>query len=148
MILRGSAGACIALLLALASAGAAQAPGGGPPPTLVGMWRGTSICTPVGKPACHDETVVYHVSPAAGQGAAASAGDTVRLAVVMNKIVDGKEEEMGDLVCAYAPRTGLATCPMRGWTWRFQARGDAIRGTLANPTGVVWRNINVTRTGN
>jgi hypothetical protein len=34
---------------------------------------------------------------------------------------------------------------MRGWTWRFEAEGDALHGTLANPAAVVWRRIEVRR---
>ena len=112
------------------------------PPSMVGDWRGTSICTPVGKPACHDEQVVYHVRRAAK----ASTDSTVeRLEWVGNKIVNGAEEEMGTLDCEYRPAVAQVTCPMRGWVWSFDALGGMLRGTLKNPAGVVWRDIRVTR---
>jgi len=133
------------MLLALGGPASAQS-GGIPPASLVGTWRGTSICTPVGKPACHDETVIYHMRPAAGPAAPASPG-TERLMWAANKIVDGKEEEMGEFACTYVRRTGVATCPMRGWMWRLRAQGGTIAGTLVNPDGIVWRNIHVTRSG-
>ncbi|HET6763041.1 MAG TPA: hypothetical protein VFH27_05195 [Longimicrobiaceae bacterium] len=134
-------------MLALAAAPAsAQASGGGPPASLVGAWRGTSICTPVGKPACHDETVVYYMRPAPGQAAHAAPGGE-RLTWVANKIVNGKEEEMGELACAYVRRTGVVTCPMRGWMWRLRAQGTSMTGTLVSPQGVVWRHVRVARSG-
>src|SRR5690349_1289325 len=75
---------CALALCALALPGAARAQDSAAiaPVSLVGEWRGTSICTPVGKPACHDEQVVYRVRRAAAAG-----GDSTveRLEWVMNK---------------------------------------------------------------
>jgi hypothetical protein len=128
----------------LARPASAQDSSAAPAPlSLVGDWRGTSTCTPVGKPACHDEQVVYHVRRAA----AASKDSTVeRLEWVMNKIVDGAEEEIGTMDCEYRPAAALVTCLMRGWVWSFDAPGGGVlRGTLKNPAGVVWRDIRATR---
>lgn len=101
--------------------------------TWSGTWRGTSICTAAGKPACHDETVVYR--------ARGATPDSIEL--VMNKIVAGAEEEMGVVRCG-GSGTRVA-CPMRDYTWRFVARRDTVHGTLVNGAGVVWRNIVVLR---
>jgi hypothetical protein len=117
----------------------------GAPASLVGTWRGTSICTDVGKPACHDEVVVYHFSAKPDSTAKATPGSGEHLGWQMNKVVAGAEEEMGTLECDYARATGATVCPMRNWSWRFRARGDTLRGTLVNPLGVTWRNIVVAR---
>jgi hypothetical protein len=140
--LRRRAAAWIAaVLVALPAAARAQS---SPPHTLVGDWRGTSICTPVGKPACHDEVVVYHFTALPDSAGLAAAG-VQRLHWTANKIVAGQEESMGEMTCTYAPSTGDLTCPMRGWTWTLHARGVTLDGILANPSGVVWRNIHATR---
>ena len=34
---------------------------------------------------------------------------------------------------------------MRDGIWTFQANADTLRGTLANPSGVTWRNIRLVR---
>jgi hypothetical protein len=109
-------------------------------PRVVGTWRGTSTCTAAGKPTCHDEVVVYRVRQAKPAPGAAE-----RVDIVMSKIVDAKEDSMATLTCAHAAGARLVACPMRGWSWTFQLAGDTLSGTLANPTGVVWRNIRVVR---
>ena len=115
---------------------------------IVGTWRGTSLCTPAGKPTCHDEVVVYRVRELPESTASGAAGARIgaaRIEIVMNKIVQAKEDSMGTLSCAHAAGPHLVACPMRGWSWTFEQRADTLSGTLANPTGVVWRNIRVTR---
>jgi hypothetical protein len=76
--------ALIALAIACAFAATAA---DDPRAALLGIWRGSSICTGA-RAACRDETVVCHVRPGAKP-------DMVTFA--MNKVVDGKELEMGDL---------------------------------------------------
>ncbi|HEY0996129.1 MAG TPA: hypothetical protein VGD77_09060 [Gemmatimonadaceae bacterium] len=122
--------------------GIPEAPAGAPT-SLVGDWQGTSTCRPVGKPACHDEVVVYHFRPDSAAPPATAAVE--RLEWTLNKIVAGAEENMGVLPCTYARRTGEASCPMRGWRWHFVARGDSLVGRLENPRGVAWRDIRVRR---
>jgi len=127
----------------------AQGSAGNPPASLVGTWRGTSICRPVGKPACHDEIAAYHfhVDSAATAGGGAS---SERLVWQANKVVNGAEEEMGASTCTYERQSGVLTCPMRDWRWVFRAAsavtGDSLVGTLRNPAGVVWRDVRITRT--
>lgn len=58
---------------------------------LPGTWRGSSICQITNSP-CHDEEVVYHISRL----------DSFNLfKVIMNKIVNNKEEDMGILNFTY-----------------------------------------------
>jgi hypothetical protein len=77
---------------------------------LFGTWRGTSICTPV-RPACHDEIAVYHVTPS-------SKPDTV--AMMMNKVVDGEEVEMGGIV------EYRVDAKKRTLTYEFTARDGSV----------------------
>src|SRR5262249_36011622 len=70
-------------------------------PAPLGIWKGQSLCT-VKPSACHDENVVYHCSEGKAPG---------RLVLQANKIVDGKELDMGTLECTWdAPKRSL-TCP-------------------------------------
>ena len=127
----------LALLVSALDAGAQNAA----KPALAGTWRGASTCTAAGKPTCHDETVVYQVrdvAPASGTGAE-------QIEIVMYKMVNAREDSMATLTCAHATKPRLVACPMRGWTWTFEQKADTLSGTLANPTGVVWRNIRVRR---
>jgi hypothetical protein len=130
--------AMIAMLCASAARGQAQGAAKPAAKGIAGTWRGTSVCTPVGKPTCHDEVVVYRVRELGPAG-------SEKVQIVMNKIVNAKEDSMATLVCSHASGPHLVACPMRGWTWTFQLAGDTLSGTLANPTGVVWRNIRVAR---
>jgi len=115
------------------------------PAQIAGTWRGTSTCTAAGKPTCHDETVVYQVRELTPATGAAVANGAEQVEIVMYKIVDAKRDSMATLTCAHAAKPRLVACPMRGWTWTFEQKGETLTGTLANPTGVVWRNIRVSR---
>lgn len=130
-------------------AASAQAGAGTLPSTLVGTWRGTSICRPVGKPACHDEIAVYHFRIDT-TGITDRDASAERLVWQANKVVNGVEEEMGTMGCTYDHGSGIVSCPMRGWRWVFRAASasarDSLVGTLQNPAGVVWRDVRVTRT--
>ena len=112
------------------------------PSTLSGTWHGTSICTSVGKPACHDEVVVYYTHL---RDTSNSPSSPLRLDWTANKIVAGQEDPMGSFVCDVQPDHRSVSCPMRGWRWSFAVRGDTLAGTLVNPAGVVWRNIRAVR---
>ena len=118
--------------------------------SLDGTWRGASLCTAAGRPGCHDETVIYHLRtlPSASQSSKTpSVEQRASLEWVMNKLVDGREEEMGTLTCSVDPPGRAVVCPMRDWQWTFHATRDSLRGTLANPSGVTWRNVQVMRVG-
>lgn len=116
--------------------------------SLDGTWRGASLCTPAARPTCHDEIVVYHLRtlpPAPGDDQVPLGSRETRLEWVANKLVYGREEEMGVLVCVVDVASHTVSCPTRDWTWTFHVQRDAIHGTLASAAGVVWRNVDVRR---
>ena len=107
-----------------------------PRAALVGTWSGESICTPV-RPACHDEHAVYHVTIPDKSGV---------VDMMMNKLVDGKEVEMGTVQYKVnADATALTsdvTFNGNHIRWSFTRAGNTMRGTLTNaPDGAVIRNI-------
>ena len=92
---------------------------------LLGNWSGESIC--VGnRPACHDEKVVYRIVKTAGKS------DMVT--ITMDKIVDGKPEEMAVLDFSYdADRGTLVNEFTRRTThgrWEFTVKGNEMQGAL------------------
>ena|ERR1700686_5545004 len=60
--------------------------------SVVGDWRGNSICV-VRESACHDEDSLYHVARLAEKPGWFS--------VKLDKIVDGKPVTMGTVECSY-----------------------------------------------
>jgi hypothetical protein len=142
---RCTCAAALALVAGALDAGA-QSAARPAPARIAGTWRGTSTCTAAGKPTCHDETVVYRVRELAPGTMTGSASGAEQVEIVMYKIVSTRQDSMATLTCAHAAKPRLVACPMRGWTWTFEQKGESLTGTLANPTGVVWRNIRVTRT--
>ena len=137
----------LSLLSSTATAqGAPHSPGGAT--SLAGTWRGTSICTPAGRPTCHDEVVVYHLRALSGGDAPSATtlpASRPNMEWTANKIVNGQEEEMGTLSCTADDIGRAVECPMRDWRWSFHASGDTIRGTLSSPAGAIWRNVHVVR---
>ena len=102
-----------------------------------GTWRGTSICQVKDSP-CHDEMAVYHASKAEG--------NTYHFQ--MNKMVNGKEEEMGMLVFAYddglKTLVAVSNSPNRGKsTWKFTIKGDTMHGTLIVDNNIPYRVIDL-----
>ena len=86
---------------------------------LIGTWNGTSICQ-ITNSACHDETVVYHISKNRGV-------DTFYINA--SKIVNGVEEEMGMLPFVYNEKTNQLTSTTYG-IWTFNIEGVKLEGTL------------------
>jgi hypothetical protein len=101
----------------------------------VGTWRGTSLCT-VKPSACNDETVVYHVARAAGG-----------LEVEADKIVDGKELNMGTLSCTWDRPSRTMACAFAKGVFRFVIDADDRRmtGTLTLTDGTLFRKITADR---
>jgi len=87
-----------------------------------GTWKGTSLCQTRNSP-CHDEIVVYYVSKD-------SVGKSYNM--VANKIVNGKEEDMGTLIFTYDDKQKVFVCvdSARNAKWEFKMTGNAMRGTL------------------
>lgn len=83
---------------------------------------GTSICLIPTSP-CHDEIAAYHIMHADSLNA---------YFIQMNKIVNGKEEEMGRLLFKFnaSSRALISSDPKRNTTWTFNINGLAIEGTL------------------
>ncbi len=105
--------------------------------TVLGKWKGESLCT-VKPSACHDETVVYEIT--------APAGSADHLVWKADKIVDGKQVNMGSLDCSYAHESRTMTCdiPGRG-VWSLTVDGDLMTGTLKLSDGTVFRKVSAKR---
>jgi len=91
--------------------------------SISGTWKGTSICQVKDSP-CHDEIAIYH--------AVKAEGNTYRFQ--MNKIVNGKEEEMGETVFTYDKNKqtldGVTTSAKGKGLWHFVVKSNTIHGTL------------------
>ena len=88
---------------------------------LTGTWKGTSACQLRGSP-CRDEIVAYHIS---------RLKQTDSFEIVMNKLVNGAEEQMIALHFAYDPvRKTLSTIYRLTSFWEFTWDGDMMYGTL------------------
>jgi hypothetical protein len=104
-------------------------------PELTGIWKGSSLCQVTSSP-CHDEEVVYHISK----------GNTPdSFVLLMNKIVNGKEEEMGSLAGRYQADTKQLVCEQRkNAIWTFKWSKDHLQGNLIY-NNQLYRVIDVTR---
>jgi hypothetical protein len=86
---------------------------------IVGEWKGTSICQVKNSP-CHDEVVVCHISKAASDS----------FHFMMNKIVNGKEEEMGMLTCILNRPSGQIRSIASKGSWTFSVKDGIMDGRL------------------
>ena len=108
---------------------------------LVGSWTGESICANKEKfPACKDEHVVYHVKLTPNKT------DTVTF--TMNKIVDGKEEFMGEGDFVYDQQKQTLVSEFKNsrvhLTIEFVVKADVIEGIVAAlPERTIVRNVKV-----
>src|SRR5206468_10996644 len=96
-----------------------------------GNWRGTSTCL-VRPSACHDEVVVYRITPM-------KAADSVSIDGF--RIVRGEEVDMGALGCRLVPQSGRITCTIPQGVWRFTARNDSLTGELRLPDNTRFRDV-------
>jgi hypothetical protein len=94
---------------------------------LVGDWRGRSLCVTTTRPACSDETVVYHVTR--------HAPGVEAFDIKADKIVDGKEQFMGDLACNFEASRQQLICPMGQSRWQFRWDGAQLVGVLYEDGG-------------
>lgn len=105
--------------------------------TPIGAWRGESKCM-VTPSACRDEDSLYRI-------AAVADADT-KLTLTADKIVDGKEVDMGASECSFSPDTHVLNCPLpNGSVVRFELKGDSLNGTMTLANGTVWRKIALRR---
>jgi len=112
------------------------------PSPIEGKYRGTSICIQRNGP-CHDEQVVYYIARVGPDSA-----HVTPLRVTMNKIIDGKEDDMADFSgCTYSGHS--LHCPMppnvRPGDWRFTLTGDKLDGGLWVSGNIKFRDIHLTR---
>ena len=102
----------------------------------VGTWRGESKCL-VKPSACRDEDSVYRVSKT-------DQPDKVNLSA--NKVVDGREVNMGSGDCAYDAKAGSLDCPLpNGNSIHFLIDGDSMEGKFTLRDGTRWRKISLRR---
>src|SRR5215468_9706906 len=105
---------------------------------LIGSWKGSSLCQIKSSP-CHDEQVVYHITRTEKSN---------EYNVLMNKIVNGSEEEMGTILFTFVPSTNeLSAMPKPNATWKFMVRGKNMEGTLYY-NGELYRKISAKKIAN
>lgn len=104
---------------------------------LVGTWRGTSICQVHPSP-CHDEISVCHISKGPSPDS---------FHIVMNKVINGKEEDMGVLNYRFDPKDNS----LFGYESQFHVtiklvvNGNKMEGVLLDRNKVVYRVIRLTK---
>lgn len=133
---------CAAMIFAgLLAAGCTKAQTNDPAAKIYGDWTGESICKNKEKyPACKDEKVVYHFSK--------STADASKIHLVADKIVDGKNEYMGEFDFTYDAAKNTLTAEFtfkqnRG-IWEFIVSGNSIEGTLKDlPDKTLIREVKV-----
>ena len=117
-----------ALLLAVETAMATPAAAPAPKAEILGLWKGSSVCTKVeGNDVCNDETVVYNFVDVPDQPA------TVTLKA--GRIADGTVQPMYSLYVTYRPDQGRWTSEFerarsRG-VWTYVVHGEEMTATVA-----------------
>jgi len=89
---------------------------------FIGTWKGESICQVKSSP-CHDEIAVYHILK----------GDKPNtFHFIMNKMVNGVEEDMGVLDYTYDSATNTFTSidDKHKTVWMFTIKNETMEGTL------------------
>jgi hypothetical protein len=104
--------------------------------SLVGTWKGTSICQVKPSP-CNDEIAIYHVSKKDKPNS---------YHMVMNKIVNGKEEDMGECDYLFNRSDGSFSGhdEKYGVSWTFTIKGKNMEGELLRDK-VVIRKMKLTK---
>jgi len=88
--------------------------------SFIGTWKGTSLCQVKNSP-CHDEIVVYFITK----------GNSPDSCVMnANKIVNGKEEEMGTLYFRFDKTNNEIVSTAPNTEWKFKLRDGKLEGTL------------------
>lgn len=136
--------AAVSLLAALETTAAAPAAAPAPKAEILGVWKGSSVCTKVeGSEFCHDETIVYNFVDVPEQPA------TVVLKA--GKVVGATVQPMYSLYFTYRPDEGRWTCeferPRFRGVWAYVVHGDEMTGTAAMlPSLTIVRNVVAKRT--
>ena len=89
---------------------------------LTGTWKGTSICQVRPSP-CNDEIAVYHISKG-------TKPNTYHM--LMNKLVNGVEEEMGENDYTFTAAANSLFCYNEKYriTIKLPLKGDSMEGYL------------------
>jgi len=108
---------------------------------VIGNWEGESKCTVAGSP-CHDEHVVYHIET--------DKQNAGKLTIGADKIVNGKEEFMGNISCVYHAEESLLSCTIPDFKqenlWEFHISGESMTGTLVlGPDKKLYRRVSLRR---
>jgi hypothetical protein len=134
-----------ALCLAAAAATATAEPSTPPAPKaeILGLWKGSSICTKVeAAEFCRDETVVYNFVDVPERPATVS--------LKAGRIVDGNIQKMYAIYFTYQPKEQCWTSEfdrlgIHG-VWTYAVHGDEMTGSAAMlPGKTVVRNVSVKR---
>ena len=90
--------------------------------SVIGTWKGTSICQQKNSP-CHDEISVCHV---------VKTSTPLQYQFTMNKVIDNKEENMGTIIFIYdsARKAYISAGTGRDAVWQFNITGSKMNGTL------------------
>ena len=103
----------------------------------VGTWKGESTCL-VRPSGCNDEDSVYRFSKALQEN---------QVTLSANRIVNGKEINMGTGLCEYGAAKSVVDCPLpNGSTIHFDVAGDTMQGTMKLKDGKPWRKMRLKRT--
>ncbi|MFI5153994.1 MAG: hypothetical protein ACHQET_11710 [Chitinophagales bacterium] len=90
---------------------------------FIGTWKGTSICQIKNSP-CHDEQVVFYITRTNQENI---------LEIKAAKIVDGKEDFMGNIQFRYNPNSNdITSISMPDAIWHFVRKENRLDGTLYN----------------
>lgn len=115
-----------------------------PKAEILGLWKGTSVCTKVEvNEFCRDETIVYNFVDIPSQPAT--------VALKASRVVDRTLQRTFDLYFTFRPDRGKWTCEFaRGdgrAVWEYVVQGDALTGAaILLPDLTVVRNVSATRT--
>ena len=99
---------------------------------LIGNWSGESKCTGA-RSACHDETVVYHITKLSGKPG--------WMSISADKIVNGEPVNMGTLQFQYDTTNHTLTCEYAQGVWRLKVDGISMEGTLTLTDKTVGRHV-------
>jgi hypothetical protein len=106
--------------------------------TVLGTWRGTSVCQVKDSP-CNNETVVYYIT---------STDKSNVFKLKANKIVNNTEVEMGELEFLYNDAAKTLTCQRDDRLhspWEFKIDGQSMHGTLMINAMTLFRVIDVSK---
>src|SRR5204862_5928199 len=85
--------------------------------SLIGNWKGTSLCQVKNSP-CHDEIVVYHITSSGINSYQVNAG----------KIIDGKEDDMRTSHFSFDPKQKILFLldKVHQVKWEFKVSGEKM----------------------